>query len=232
MIRKLRFSLKQVSPRPTAFASLRSRGELTSKKKQSIQGGKKVKHPTTKNFILAAMFIAIGLVLPFFTGQIPQIGRMLLPMHIPVFLCGLICGWKYGLMVGFILPLLRYAVFGMPIIFPNGIAMAFELASYGLISGLLYKFSRWQCVIALYRSIIASMLAGRAIWGIAQILLFRIGGNAFTWQMFMAGAFLNAIPGIVLQLILIPAIMVALNGTGLVRYQKEKPAKAEITSEN
>jgi len=72
------------------------------------------------------MFIAIGLVLPFFTGQIPQIGRMLLPMHIPVFLCGLICGWKYGLMVGFILPLLRYAVFGMPVIFPNGIAMAFE----------------------------------------------------------------------------------------------------------
>lgn len=191
-----------------------------------------MKNTTTKNLTLAAMFIAIGLVLPFFTGQIPQIGNMLLPMHIPVFLCGLICGWQYGLVVGFILPLLRYTIFGMPVMFPTGIAMAFELAAYGLISGFLYRTSRWQCVTSLYRSIIAAMLAGRIVWGIAQILLLGISGSAFTWQMFMAGAFLNAIPGIVLQLILIPAIMVALNRTGLVRFQKAKSVKAEITSES
>ena len=65
---------------------------------------------------LAAMFMGIGLVLPFLTGQIPQIGNMLLPMHIPVLLCGLICGWQYGLTVGLILPLLRYALFGMPVL--------------------------------------------------------------------------------------------------------------------
>lgn len=80
---------------------------------------------TTNNMVLSAMFIAIGLVLPFFTGQVPQIGNMLLPMHIPVLLCGLICGWKYGILVGFILPLLRHTIFGMPILFPTGIAMAF-----------------------------------------------------------------------------------------------------------
>lgn len=66
------------------------------------------------NLVLSAMFMAIGLVLPFFTGQIPQIGSMLLPMHLPVLLCGLICGWQYGGVVGFVLPLLRYVMFGMP----------------------------------------------------------------------------------------------------------------------
>ena len=64
----------------------------------------------TKNLVLAAMFLAIGLVLPFFTGQIPQIGSMLLPMHLPVLLCGLICGWQYGVVVGFVAPLMHAAL--------------------------------------------------------------------------------------------------------------------------
>lgn len=167
---------------------------------------------------LAAMFLAIGMVLPFFTGQIPQIGNMLLPMHIPVLLCGLICGWQYGLGVGFALPLLRHAIFGMPVLFPTGIAMAFELATYGLVIGFVYSHSRWQCVISLYRSMIAAMVAGRMVWAAVQIVLLGLGSGGFTWQMFLAGAFLNAIPGIVLQLALIPAIMVALNRTGLVQF--------------
>ena len=182
-----------------------------------------------KNLTLTAMLLAIGLVLPLLTGQIPQIGNMLLPMHIPVFLCGLICGWQYGAAVGFILPLLRYAIFGMPVLFPTGIAMSFELLTYGLVAGLLYGLSRWQCVIALYRSMIAAMLAGRAVWGIVQMILLGITGDGFTWQMFMAGAFLNAVPGIIVQLILIPAIMVALNRTGLIQFKKRQP-DAEVNS--
>ena len=179
-----------------------------------------------KNMTLAAMFLAIGLVLPFFTGQIPQIGSMLLPMHIPVFLCGLICGWQYGAVVGFILPLLRYLLFGMPVLFPGGVSMAFELLTYGLVAGLLYGLSRWQCVIALYRCLIAAMLAGRVVWGIVQMLLLGVSGTGFTLQMFLAGAVLNAVPGIILQLILIPAIMVALTRTGLVRFRKRQQAAA------
>ncbi len=178
-----------------------------------------------KNLTLSAMFTAIGLVLPFFTGQIPQIGNMLLPMHIPVFLCGLICGWKYGAAVGFILPLTRSMLFTMPPLFPNATAMAFELLTYGLVAGLLYSRSRWQCVIALYRSIIAAMVAGRIVWGVVEVVLLGISGSAFTWKAFMAGAFLNAVPGIIVQLILIPAVMVALNRTGLVRFQKQQTAK-------
>ena len=178
-----------------------------------------------RNITLAAMYLAIGLVLPLFTGQIPQIGNMLLPMHIPVFLCGLICGWQYGAAVGFLLPLVRYGIFGMPVLFPTGIAMSFELLTYGLVAGLLYGISRWQCVIALYRSMIAAMIAGRIVWGVVQTILLGVFGDGFTWQMFMAGAFLNAIPGIILQLILIPAIMVALNRTGLVPFKKRQAAQ-------
>lgn len=167
---------------------------------------------------LAAMFLAIGLLLPFLTGQIKQFGNMLLPMHIPVILCGLICGWQYGLGVGFVLPLLRYAMFGMPILFPTGIAMSFELATYGFVVGILYAHSRWKCVVALYRCMIIAMLSGRVVWGVVQIFLLGLGENGFTLNMFITSAFLNAIPGIILQLILIPAIMIALNRTGLVRF--------------
>lgn len=174
-----------------------------------------------QNLVAAAMLMAVGIVLPFFTGQIPQIGNMLLPMHLPVLVCGLVCGWQYGGAVGFVLPLLRYALFGAPPM-PNGVAMAFELAAYGFLAGFLYNRSRWQCIIALYRSLLIAMAGGRVVWGIVSILMIGVTGNAFTWQMFMAGAFLNAIPGIVLQLVLIPALMVALNRTGIVRFRRDK----------
>ena len=176
-----------------------------------------------RNLVTAAMLMAVGIVLPFFTGQIPQVGNMLLPMHLPVIVCGLICGWQYGGIVGFMLPLLRYVLFGMPPM-PNGLAMAFELAAYGAISGFLYNRSRWQCIVSLYRSLIIAMIGGRVIWGIVRVVMLGMTGNAFTWQMFMAGAFLNAVPGIILQLVFIPALMVALNKTGLVRFRREQKA--------
>ena len=198
-----------------------------TKTKAAEPGSKEKYMKHLKKITISAAFLALGLVLPFLTGQIPQIGNMLLPMHIPVFLCGLICGWQYGGIIGFIMPLLRYALFGMPVLFPSGISMAFEMMTYGLLSGLLYGISKWQCVISLYRSIIAAMLAGRAVWGVAQIILLGLSGSAFTWQAFMAGAFLNAVPGIILQLILIPAVMVALNRTGLVRFKKRQTAASK-----
>lgn len=187
----------------------------------------KTKQNSIQKLALSAMFLAIGLVLPFLTGQIQQIGNMMLPMHLPVLLCGLICGWQYGLEVGLILPILRYFLFGMPVLWPNGVAMALELATYGLVVGLIYNRSRWQCVWSLYRAMLIAMLAGRLVWGIAEVLLLGIGGNRFTWAAFAAGAFLNAIPGIIIQLTFIPAIMVALNRTGLVPFRRmEKKQEA------
>ena len=179
-----------------------------------------MKNNKVETLVYAALLLTVGLVLPFFTGQIPQIGSMLLPMHLPVLLCGFICGWKYGLAVGLIMPVMRSFLFGMPPMFPTAISMAVEMAVYGAVSGWLYSRSRWQCVIALYRSLLAAMVAGRVAWGGMQILLLGLSGSAFTWQMFMAGAFLNAVPGIILQLIFIPAIMVALDRAGIVRFKK------------
>ncbi len=173
-----------------------------------------------RTLVTAAMLLALGLVLPFLTGQIPQIGKMLCPMHLPVLLCGLLCGWKYGLAVGLILPPLRYVLFFAPPLFPTGTAMAFELAAYGFLAGFLYARSRWQCVVALYRCLIAAMLGGRVVWAVVQVILSGVSGQAFTWQMFLSGAFLTAIPGIILQLVFIPAVMVALDRTGLVLFRR------------
>jgi len=186
-----------------------------------------VKNSFIKKLVLSAMFLAIGIILPFFTGQIPQIGRMLLPMHIPVFLCGLICGGGYGAAVGFVLPLMRSMLFMMPPLYPTAIAMAFELAAYGFIIGIVYNGSRWRCLRSLFRAMIAAMLGGRIVWGIAQLVLLGFGADGFTVKMFLAGAFVDALPGIIVQLILIPSVMLALDKTHLVPFGKtEHKAKA------
>ena len=175
-----------------------------------------------KRLVLAALFLSMGLVLPFFTGQIPQVGSMLLPMHLPVLMCGLVCGGGWGAVVGFVVPLLRGVLFGMPPLFPTGIAMAFELMTYGLVVGVLYRRSKWKCVVALYRSLIPAMIAGRLVWGAVRVILSGVGGEAFTWAMFLSGAFFTAIPGILLQLFFIPAMMVALGKAKLVPFHLHK----------
>lgn len=184
------------------------------------------KHKTVKNLTLSAMFIALGMILPFLTGQIPYVGQMLLPLHFPVLLCGFICGAGWGTLVGFVLPLLRMAMFGMPPLM-TAIAMAFELATYGFVAGYLYSHSRWKCLVSLYRCLIAAMLAGRVVWALVEVMLFGLQGQTFTWQMFLAGAFSTALPGIILQLIVIPGIMLALGKSGLVPFTAARPAAAK-----
>ena len=165
---------------------------------------------------LSAVFLGMGLVLPFLTGQIQQIGNMLLPMHIPVLFCGLLCGAAYGGVVGFILPLLRSLIFRMPMLYPAAVAMAFELATYAVVIGLLYRLFTKKKLLTLYFSLITSMLVGSAIWGIVQTILLSLSGKSFAFSSFMASAVLNAVPGIILQLVLIPSVMLAL--------QKFKPS--------
>ena len=162
----------------------------------------------------AALYLAIAMVLPFVTGQIPQIGAMLSPMHIPAFLCGFMCGWPWGLAVGFIAPLLRSLLFGMPALFPAAVAMAFELAVYGGAAGLLYRLlprKNW----AVYAALILSMIAGRIVWGAARVVLAGLSGSSFTWALFMAGAVTNAVPGIILHLALVPVLVIAMERAGL-----------------
>lgn len=166
-----------------------------------------------KTIAIAAMFMCIGLILPFATGQIKVIGSMLLPMHLPVMLCGLICGWQYGLAVGMILPLLRSLLFGMPLLYPSAVAMAFELGTYGLVIGLLYLLLKKRGIVSIYASLVSAMVAGRVVWGIVEAILLGVVGEQFLFSAFLAAAFLNAIPGIILQLVLVPAITVVIEKT-------------------
>ena len=157
----------------------------------------------------AAVCLALCLVLPFLTGQIPQIGSKLLPMHIPVLLCGFLCGPVWGCAVGLIAPILRSLLFGMPPLFPTATAMAFELAAYGLLAGLFYKLLPKKTPY-LYLALILAMIGGRLVWGLAQTILMGVSGKSFTLAAFWAGAFANAWPGIILQLVLIPPVVAAL----------------------
>ena len=173
-----------------------------------------MKKQSTRKLVFAALFLALGLVLPFLTAQIPQIGSMLLPMHLPVLLCGFVCGWPYGLLVGAVTPLLRSMLFSMPPLYPTAVAMAFELAAYGLLAGLFYKLLPKKPVYV-YVSLILAMLGGRVVWGLVQMILMGLVAQPFTWQIFMAGAFGNALPGILVQLVLIPVIVLALRSAKL-----------------
>lgn len=166
-----------------------------------------------KKMILSAFFLALGLVMPFITGQIPEIGSMLLPMHIPVLICGFVCGWKYGGLVGVIVPLMRSVIWGMPPIM-TAISMAFELATYGMVTGFLYKRLPKNKVL-LYAELVVAMILGRVVWGAVSIVIYGIQGNTFSWQIFMGGALLNAIPGIILQIVLVPVLVMALQRLGV-----------------
>jgi len=158
--------------------------------------------------VLAAVCLALCLVLPFLTGQIPEIGSALSPMHMPVLLCGFVCGPVYASAIGLIAPLLRFTLFGMPPM-PMGIAMSFELATYGLLAGMLYTRLP-RNTASIYVSLIVAMLGGRIVWGIVRVLMTGLTDTPFTWALFLSGAFTNAVPGIILHIALIPVLVLAL----------------------
>ena len=160
---------------------------------------------------LSAMFLALAYILPFITGQIPQIGNMLCPMHIPVLLCGFLCGGNCGFLIGFLAPLLRSATLGAPMMFPQAVCMAFELAVYGLTAGTLYRKSPKKKT-DIYIALITAMVAGRLIWGIMMFLCMGMSGGTFGISTFIAGAVTNAVPGILLQLIMVPLLVMTLAG--------------------
>lgn len=154
------------------------------------------------------MFLAMALVFPFITGQMQSFGAALCPMHLPVLLCGFICGARYGAVVGAAAPLLRFSLFGMPV-FWNAVPMTFELCAYGLFAGLLYALLPKKAVYT-YVSLICAMLAGRAVWGIASATLAGLRETAFGLEAFWLSAFAGSLPGILLQIALVPAVVLAL----------------------
>ena len=158
------------------------------------------------------MFLTIALLLPQVFHQFQDFGRIFLPMHLPVILCGFICGWPWGLAVGLVAPLLSSAIFGMPMIFPIGVSMAFELAMYGAASGFLYRLLPKK-ISFIYITLITSMILGRIISGTIQYLIAGFKNTEFNFSAFIAGVTTIALPGIIIQIILIPLLILAFRRT-------------------
>lgn len=186
------------------------------------------RHQKILKMILAGLFLALAYVMPFLTGQIPSVGNMLCPMHIPVILCGFICGWQYGLLIGVMAPLLRSLTLGMPPIFPTAVAMAFELATYGAISGILYQVLPKKKPF-IYVALLTAMIVGRLVWGLVTFICMSVSGNEYTFALFIASAVTNAIPGIVVQIVLIPILVMVIGNPKVTRLgYYDKPQKEEV----
>ncbi len=166
----------------------------------------------TLKMVLAAFFLALAYVLPFLTGQIPEIGAMLCPMHLPVLISGFVCGWPWGLAVGVTAPLLRSLTLGMPPLFPTAACMAAELAVYGAVAGLMHRLLPKKPPY-IYCSLLTAMVAGRLVWGLAMFACLGLTGSTFSLAAFFAGAVTGAIPGIIAQIVLVPLVVMLLKAT-------------------
>lgn len=180
------------------------------------------KMSAVKKSIITAVCIALCVVLPQAFHAVPNAGAIYLPMHIPVLLCGLICGWSYGLLCGLAGPALSALLTGMP---PAAVlpGMMVECGVYGLAAGLLMQLLRTKHLYAdLYISLAAAMLLGRVVSGIAKALIFSAG--SYSMASWVAGSFVTALPGIIIQLALLPSIVYALMRARLIpqRYPKDE----------
>lgn len=169
---------------------------------------------------LAAMFLCLGWLLPFITAQNTQLGNVISPMHIAIYLCGFVLGPVYGAVIGFLTPLTRSLIFGMPMLYPVATCMMFELACYGAVSGLLfhllYKKTKLNEILIIFIAMVSAILLGRAVYGIVHFLVGVIDTkNSFTFKMFLSGAFVVAWPGIILHLVLVPSLVILLKRSGL-----------------
>ena len=176
------------------------------------------KMTTLNKIVTTGVCIALCLVLPMALHSIPNAGTLFSPMHLPVLLCGLICGAPYGLACGLIGPLLSSMITSMPAaaMLPS---MMIELAVYGLVSGLLILFIHTgKVIVNLYISLIGAMIAGRIIAGIARALIFA--GGTYSWNAWATAYFVKSLPGIIIQLILIPIIYLALHRANIINQSK------------
>ena len=172
-----------------------------------------MKKSNIKRMTLTALCIALCVVVPMAFHVIPNAGQVMLPMHIPVLLCGLVCGWQYGLLCGILGPLVSSVLTGMP---PAAMlpGMMVECGMYGCVGGLMMEYIHTGSLYAdLYISLPVAMLMGRVISGIVKALILTPGLSFTAWA---TASFVTALPGISIQLILLPTLIVALTRAGLI----------------
>lgn len=170
----------------------------------------------TRNLTISAMFVALCVVLPMAFHSVANAGQILLPMHFPVLLCGMACGWPYGLACGILGPLLSSLFTGMP---PMAIlpSMLCELAVYGFVTGLLSrKINSGLKIFDIYLPLLCAMVAGRLFYGILNALIFRAGSYSFS--IWLTAAFVTSLPGIIIQLIFVPVFVYILRKAKFITY--------------
>ena len=174
---------------------------------------KKNQNTALRRLVYAALLLALGQVLPLVTAQIPLIAKMISPMHIPAFLCGFICGPVWGAAVGFVCPLLRMLLFGMPQ-FPMSMYMAFELCVYAVTAGILYRVFPKKAGY-LYLTLVIAMIAGRIVYcAVFAIHTGSVAGVPAFLALF-GTQFVNTWAGILIHLAIVPPIVLALRKAGL-----------------
>lgn len=173
-----------------------------------------------KSLILSGLMIALGILLPFLTGSNPALGSVFLLMHIPALLTGLILGPWYGLTVGLITPILRSVLLTTPPLYPIATTMMFELAAYGFFIGLLHKFLPKKDALV-FVSLVIAMLLGRATWGLAANVFYKDAGVPFNLDVFLTTSFVKGLPGMAIQLIMIPALYIGLTKRGVLDAFKD-----------
>ncbi|MEG1613199.1 MAG: ECF transporter S component [Clostridia bacterium] len=171
----------------------------------------------TKSLVITGLMAAIGVVLPLAFHTVPNAGKIFLPMHIPVILCGFAAGPIYGLICGIIAPLISSVSTGMPsmAIIPG---MLFELATYGFVSGAVIRFVKTpNALFNVYLALIVALICGRCVSGFTNGLIFMAGKYSF--NVWLTASFVTAIPGIIIQLVVVPALVFELNRAGLIELE-------------
>lgn len=180
---------------------------------------KTAKQSAILNLTISAMLLALAMFLPFLTGQIPQFGRMLSPLHIPAMLAGFILPLPWAVPLAFIIPIVRSLIFSMPSMVPMAVTMAFELATYALVIGLIYKRpakSYFSILIAL----IPAMVIGRIVYALVFFIVMSLTAGTFNLSVVITGLTVEGLPGVIVQLLIVPPIVLAVEKAGLYRSNK------------
>ncbi len=159
---------------------------------------------TLRSVVLGGMLTALGVLLPIVFHAM-GLGKVFLPMHIPVFLAGFVCGPAIAMLVGIVTPLISSVFTGMPPFMPPiAQAMVLELAVYGLVTGYLFRKAR----LGVYVSMIIAIISGRIVYGVLAHLLMPLLGfpNVPIWAP-LTVSLLESLPGVVLQLVVVPGLL-------------------------
>ena len=161
---------------------------------------------TTKELVLSGLLLASGIIVPMIFHMFGMTGPIVLPMHIPVLIGGFLLPPQLALVLGIITPIASGILTGMPVMFPMAIIMAFELAIYGLTASL----STRKFKLPIIPSLIISMIAGRIAAGLTVAVLVRMFAVKMDPFLFVKSAIITGLPGIIIQLIFIPALLLAI----------------------